>query len=64
MVFCFKLIFAAAQGHSGSALSAGSIHFRGEGVPKNVERAFALYSVAAEAGHVEAWRNLAAMHFF
>ena len=53
---------AAAGGHAEAAVSAGALAFNGWGVARDASRAADLYMAAAEAGHPDAWRNLATMH--
>lgn len=57
---------ASNGGHAQAALALGVVHYNGlpgAGVAKDRNQAFQYYTVAAERGSQEAWRNLAAMHF-
>lgn len=53
---------AAAAGHAEAAVCAGAIYFKGEGgVPRDPQRALALYTQAAQAGSAAGWENVAAL---
>ena len=53
---------AAEQNHSGAQYYLGMMYLDGNGVTKNLERAFSYISRAANAGHTEAVYQLAQMY--
>ena len=67
------LIVASAAGQASASLTLGALTYQGlapvlsgpneEGSANPKRRAFELYSLAADQGSLEAWRNIASMHF-
>jgi TPR repeat protein len=57
-------LLAADRGSADAAVSAGAILHKGHLpiIPRNQERAFALYQHAGELGSIEGWRNVVACY--